>query len=141
MYQKYLPLFLMAGLVSACAGGPTAPYGPAASRDIAGTWTGTITLTRPTLMTVPTTWTFTKMNESGLFEARATWNGTTSKGISATASGAQFAAAGTFPSSVGCDGDVAGTGTSDPHVIESTFLAFTTCDVYGTFDGHMTLKR
>jgi len=114
---------------------------PGPSSGIAGTWTGTITFVKPTPMTVPTTWTFTQVNDSGLFEARATWNGTTTKAISAVASGSQFAAAGSFPSSVGCDGDVAGTGTSDPHVIESSFLAFTTCDVYGSFEGHMTLKR
>lgn len=141
--MKYL-LILCAVLVSACGGGGlTSPsLAPAADAGLLeGTWVGTITFTKPTPRTVPTTWTFhtIPLTAGHGFNTTATWMGITTHALTASSVGTQFSANGAYPSPFGCDGLVGGLGTADARTIDSTFSGSSSCD--SVFEGHLRLTR
>lgn len=136
-----LSVLALAALVSACGGGGALPGMPSPSQGIAGTWRGTITLTKPLPQTLATTWTFTPMALTSRlgYEVAASWPGVTTRAMTGAVIGSQFSASGVYPSPLGCDGSVGSYGTTDSHTIDATFEGGSSCD--SVFEGHMRLTR
>lgn len=127
-------------IFTACGGG--GPTGPSpVSNSLEGTWRGTVVFSKPTPMTVPTTWTFRPIGQTAGqgFDTTASWMGITTQALTSTSIGSQFSTAGAFPVAPGCDGFLSGLGTVDGRTIDSSFGGSSSCA--STFEGHLTLTR
>lgn len=132
--REFVLLVIAGGLVASCGGiSPTAPPAPAADPSfLAGTWQGSLTISRVGLAdtVAPTTWTFSVIPLTGgtgyttTVTVQDPWlaiTATLSASLIPPAPGGQLVTAGTYRGPRSCTGHIASDGTAQPTRIEATF--------------------
>ncbi len=136
--------------MAACSGGGPSGPTPTDGGFLAGTWSGTLTVTRDGQPPVsgPTTWTFSPLNLGGGMSYRAqihaqnAWlplsTTATTDLVPPGAPPSEVSTLGDYASPRGCKGTFSSWGTVDQHTLSAAFIGV---DCGATFEGSVRLSR